>query len=79
MRFCYFFDLTASSRDAKQTLARRRRLISGCRIPCGQPHFFVYFRRSIFLGPIIRPILCPQHLTEFPFAHNFSLPDLEGL
>lgn len=79
MRFCYFFGLTASSPDARQTLARHRRFVSGSRIPCGQAHLFVYSRRSIFLRPITRPTWCPQNLTEFPFAHNFSMPDLEVL
>lgn len=79
MRLCYFFDLTASSRDSKQSLARHRRMISGSRIPCGQPHFFVYSRRSIFLRPSTSPTWSPRNLTEFPFAHKFSLPDLEGL
>jgi hypothetical protein len=77
MRFCHPFALIASSRACKQELARRKRI--GASVQCGQPQFIVFSPCAIFLQPIARPTRRPRNLTEFPFAHNFSKPDLEGL
>ena len=79
MRFCHPFTLTANSRDVEQALARRKRIGAKAGVQSDQPQFTVFFSRSIFFQKIARPTRRPQNLTEFPFAPNFSKPDLEGL
>ena len=79
MRFCHPFTLTANSRDGEQTLVRHKRVGPKSRVQCDQPHFIVFSPRTIFLKQIARPSPSPKNLTEFPFAHNFSKPDLEVL
>jgi hypothetical protein len=77
MRFCHPFTLTANSRDGEQALARHKRIGANAGVQSDQPHCIVLFSRAIFFQKIARPTRHPQNLTEFPFAHNFSKPDLE--
>ena len=79
MRFCHPFTLTANSRDGEQALARHQRFGAKAGAQSDQPQFTVFFSRAIFFQKIARPTRRPQNLTEFPFAPNFSKPDLEGL
>jgi len=79
MRFCHPFTLTANSRDGEQALARHQRFGAKAGAQSDQPQFTVFFSRAIFFQKIARPTRRPQNLTEFPFAHNFSKPDLEVL
>jgi len=79
MRFCHPFTLTANSRDVEQALARHQRFGAKAGVQSDQPQFTVFFSRAIFFQKIARPTRRPQNLTEFPFAPNFSKPDLEGL
>jgi len=79
MRFCHPFTLTANSRDVEQALARRKRIGAKVGVQSDQPQFTVFFSRAIFVQKIARPTRRPQNLTEFPFAPNFSKPDLEVL
>ena len=79
MRFLELLTLTANSLDSEQALAHHKRIGANTGVRCVQPQFIVFFPRAIFLGQIARATPCPKNLTEFPFAHNFSKPDLEGL
>ena len=79
MRFCHPFTLTANSRDVEQSLARHQRIGAKTGVQSHQPQFTVFFSRAIFVQKIARPTRRPQNLTEFPFAPNFSKPDLEVL
>lgn len=79
MRFCHPFTLTASPRDSEQTLVRHKRVDPKSSVQRDQPHFVVFFLCTIFRRHIARPAPSPKNLTEFPFAHNFSKPDLEVL
>jgi len=79
MRFCHPFTLTANSRDGEQALARHQRFGAKAGVQSDQPQFTVFFSRAIFFQKIARPTRRPQNLTEFPFAPNFSKPDLEVL
>lgn len=79
MRFCHSFILTTSPRDGEQTLVRHKRVDPKSRVQRDQPHFIVSSPRTIFPKQIVSPSPSPNNLTEFPFAPNFSKPDLEGL
>ena len=79
MRFCYPFTLTASSRDAKDTPNSYKCIRVESGVQSDQPESIVFFPSAIFLQQIARPAQCPENLTEFPVAHNFSKRDLEGL
>jgi hypothetical protein len=79
MRFCHPFPLTANSRDVEQALACHKRVRAKAGVQYHQPQFVVFFSRDIFFQKIARPTRRPENLTEFPFAPNFSKPDLEGL
>ena len=79
MRFCDLFTLTANSLGSEQALAPHKRIGAKAYVQCDQPQFIVFFPRAIFLQKIARPTRRPENLTEFPFAPNFSKPDLEGL
>ncbi len=79
MRFCHPLTLTVNIRDGKKALARRKCIGAKSRVQCDQPHFIVFSPHTIFLRPIARPTPCPKNLTEIPFAHSFSKPDLEVL
>jgi hypothetical protein len=79
MRFCHSFTLMSTSRDAEQALVRHERIGAKSRVQCDQPHFVVFSPRTIFPGPIARPTPSRKNLTEIPFAHIFSEPDLEVL
>jgi hypothetical protein len=79
MRFCHLLRLTPSSRDGKQGLIPHKRIGAKSSVQCDQSHFIVFSPRTIFLSRIVRPPRYPKNLTEFPFAPNFSKPDLEGL
>ena len=79
MRFCHPFPLIANSRDGEQALVRHKRVDPKSRVQRDQPHFIVFFPRTIFPERIARPAPSPKSLTEFPFTHNFSKPDLEVL
>ncbi len=76
MRFCHPFTLTANSRDHEQALICHKRVDPKSRV---QPHFIFFSPRAIFPKQIASPSPSPENLTEFPFAHNFSKPDLEVL
>jgi len=76
MRFCHPLTLTASPRDGEQTLVRQKRVDPKSRV---QPHFIVFSPRAIFPKQVASPSTSPKNLTEIPFAHNFSKPDLEVL
>lgn len=76
MRFCHPLTLTANSRDHEQALICHKRVDPKSRV---QPHFIVFSPRAIFPKQIASPSPSPENLTEFPFAHNFSKPDLEVL
>ena len=77
MPFCHPFTLTANSRDGEQALARHMRIGAKASVRYHQPQFIVFFPRASFFQKIARPTRHPENLTEFPFAHNFSKPDLE--
>jgi hypothetical protein len=79
MRFCHAFTLTANSRDGKQARVPRKCVGAKAGVRCDQPQLIGFFPRAIFLQQIARPSRYPKNLTEFPFAHNFSKPDLEVL
>ena len=79
MRFCHPFTLPASPRDGEQTLVRQKRVDPKSRALRDQPHFIVFSLRTIFRRHIPRAASFPKNLTEFPFAPNFSKPDLEVL
>ena len=84
MPFCHPFTLRTNSRDAQQALVPHKRIGAKAGVPYDQAQFIVLFPRAIFLQRIFlrkitRPTRCPRYLTEFPFAHNFSRPDGEGL
>ncbi len=79
MRFCHPFTLTANSRDAQQARVSRKRIGAKAGVQSNQPQLIVFFPSTIFLQQILRPAQSPRNLTEFPFAHNFSKPDLEVL
>ena len=79
MRFCHPFTLITTSRDGEKALARHQRIEAKSLLQCDQPRFIGFPPHANFLRPIARPIPCPRNLTEFPFAHNFSKSDLEGL
>ena len=79
MRFCHPFTLTANSRDGEHALARHQRIGAKAGVQSDQPQFIVFFSRAIFFQKIARPTRHPHNLTEFPFATNFSKPDLEVL
>jgi hypothetical protein len=79
MRFCLPFPLTANSRDGEQALVGHKQVDPKSRVQRDQPHFIVFSPRAIFPKRIARPAPSPKNLTEFPFAHNFSEPDLEVL
>ena len=76
MRFCHPFTLTANSRDHEQALICHKRVDPKSRV---QPHFIFFSPSAIFPKQIASPSPSPENLTEFPFAHNFSKPDLEVL
>jgi len=79
MRFCHLFPLTANSRDGEQALVCRKRVDPKSRDQRDQPHFIVFSLRTIFSIQIALLTWRLENLTEFPFAHNFSKPDLEVL
>jgi hypothetical protein len=79
MRFCHPFPLTANSRDGEQALICHKRVDPKSRVQRGQPHFIVFSLGAIFPKQIATPSPFQKNLTEFPFAHNFSKPDLEVL
>lgn len=79
MRFCYPFTLTASSRDAKEAPDSHKCIRAKSGVQCDQPCLIVFSPPSAFLREIARPTRCPENLTEFPFAPNFSLPGVEGI
>jgi hypothetical protein len=79
MRFCHPFTLTANSCDGKQAVPSHRRIGLKPTVQCDQQHLMIFFPRAIVPGQIARPTPCPENLTEFPCAPNFSKPDLEGL
>ena len=79
MRFCHPFTLTASSHDAEQALVCHQPIGAKASIQGDQTQFLVVFPRAVFLPTIARPTWCRRNLTEIPFAHNFSKPDLEVL
>lgn len=79
MRFCHPFILTASPRDGEQTLVCHKRVDPKSSVQRDQLRFVVFFLCTIFPGHIARPAPSAKNLTEFPFAHNFSKPDLEVL
>jgi len=75
MRFCRPFTLTAGARGRKQAPPSHPRI----GLQCDQPCSIVFSPCAIFPGQTARSTSCPKNLTEFPFAHNFSKPDLEVL
>jgi hypothetical protein len=84
MRFCHPFTLITNPRDGAKALARPEHTGAKSHVQCDPPHFAVSSARAIFLQPIFLrkiacPTGCPRNLTEFPFARNFSKPDLEVL
>ena len=79
MRFCHPFTLTADSRDGEQACICHTRIDPKFSVQRDQPHFIVFSPRTILLRQIAYPTRCTRDLTEFPFAHNFSKPDLEVL
>jgi hypothetical protein len=79
MRFCHPFSLTAVSPDGEQALIRHSRIAPKHAVQLDQPPWIVSSSRAIFPGQIARPAPSRKNLTEFPFAHNFSKPDLEVL
>ena len=79
MRFCHPFPLTANARDGELTLIRRKPVGLKSSAQRHQPHFIVFSPRTICSGHIARATPSRKNLTEIPFAHNFSKPDLEVL
>jgi hypothetical protein len=79
MRFCHPFPLTANSRDGEHALSGHTRIDRKSSVQCAQPHFVVFFSRIILVSQIALSARRLENLTEFPFAHNFSKPDLEVL
>ena len=79
MRFCHPFTLTVNSRDGEQALICHTRVDPKSSVQRDQPHFIVFSPHAILPKQIASPSPSPKHLTEFPFAHNFSKPDLEVL
>jgi hypothetical protein len=79
MRFCHPFPLTANSRDGEHALSGHTRIDPKSSVQCAQPHFVVFSSRIILINQIALPTRRLENLTEFPFAHNFSKPDLEVL
>jgi hypothetical protein len=79
MRFCHPFSRTANARDGAQALIGHTRINPKSRVLCPPPHFIVFSSRIILVRPIALPTRRLENLTEFPFAHNFSKPDLEVL
>jgi hypothetical protein len=79
MRFWHPFTLKANSRDVEQALAHHQRIGAKAGVQSDQPQFIVFFSRTIFFPKSPPPTRRPQNLTKFPFAPNFSKPDLEGL
>lgn len=84
MRFCHLAIPITNSRDGEKELARHKRIGAKSRVQCDLPHFMVSSARTIFFGQIFvgkieSPTRCLTNLTGFPFAHNFSKPDLEVL
>ena len=77
MRFCHPFRLTANCRDGEHALVCHERVDPKSRVQRDQPHSIVFSPRTISPGQIARSSPSPKNLTEFPFAHNFSKPDLE--
>jgi len=79
MRFAHSFTFGASSRNDKRRLASHQRIGAQSGVPCDQPLSSVFSPRAIPLVPITRSTQSQRNLTEFPFAANFSKPDLEDV
>jgi hypothetical protein len=77
--FVIHLPLTANSRDAKEAPESHKCIRAKSGVQCDQPCLIVFSPPPAFLGEISRPTRCPENLTEFPFAPNFSLPGLEAI
>jgi hypothetical protein len=77
MRFAHSFTFGARSRSAKRRLASHQRIGAQSGVPCDQPLSGVFSPCAILLEPIAPSTQGQRNLTEFPFAANFSKPDLE--
>ena len=79
MQFCPPFPLTANSRDGERALSGHTRIDPKSSVQGAQPHFVVFSSRIILVSQIALLTRRLENLTEFPFAHNFSKPNLEVL
>jgi len=79
MRFCHPFPPTANSRDGEHVLIGHTRIDPKSSVQCALPRFVVFSSRIILVSQIALSTRRLENLTEFPFAHNFSKPDLEVL
>ena len=79
MRFCHPFTLTANSRDHEQALIYHKRVGAKSGVRCANHISFSSSRARFFLNRSLVRARLRENLTEFPFAHNFSKPDLEVL
>jgi len=79
MRFCHPFPLTANTRDGEHALIGHVRIDPKSSVQCAPLRFVVFSSRIILVSQIALSTRRLENLTEFPFAHNLSKPDLEVL